>query len=102
VCCYSPDPILPAMSSGHRGGFLPPYHDPCHARCPPSTVCIQPPPFVVNIPGPALYCPDQPMAIEQCNPCAIRYGGGFRALNADVGSNLSSFCYQPSFGNSCN
>ncbi|CAI5798444.1 Keratin-associated 12-2 [Podarcis lilfordi] len=42
----------------------------CYASCPASTVTIQPPPFVLTIPGPALYCPDQPLCIEQCNPCA--------------------------------
>ncbi|KAG8146930.1 hypothetical protein E2320_014013 [Naja naja] len=44
--------------------------DECYAQCPASTVTIQPPPFVLTIPGPALYCPDQPLGIEQHNPCA--------------------------------
>uniref|UniRef100_A0A8D0GY91 Uncharacterized protein n=1 Tax=Sphenodon punctatus TaxID=8508 RepID=A0A8D0GY91_SPHPU len=47
----------------------------CQATCPPSTVTIQPPPFVLTIPGPALYCTDQPLCIDQYNPCAYGYGG---------------------------
>uniref|UniRef100_A0A8D0AXU6 Uncharacterized protein n=1 Tax=Salvator merianae TaxID=96440 RepID=A0A8D0AXU6_SALMN len=63
----------------------------CYAQCPPSTVTIQPPPFVLTIPGPALYCPDQPFGIEQYNPCARGYGGGSPALYSSGASNLSSF-----------
>uniref|UniRef100_A0A8C5WPT7 Uncharacterized protein n=1 Tax=Laticauda laticaudata TaxID=8630 RepID=A0A8C5WPT7_LATLA len=51
-----------------------------------STVTIQPPPFVLNIPGPALYCPDQPLCIEQYNPCAAVPLPLTRG-----GSNLTSF-----------
>ncbi|CAI5798443.1 glycine-rich cell wall structural keratin-like [Podarcis lilfordi] len=51
----------------------------CAFQCPPSTVTIQPPPFVVTIPGPEMYCPNQVFGIEQYNPCA-GYGmlGGSR------------------------
>uniref|UniRef100_A0A8D0H261 Uncharacterized protein n=1 Tax=Sphenodon punctatus TaxID=8508 RepID=A0A8D0H261_SPHPU len=67
----------------------------CYAQCPPSTVTIQPPPFVLTIPGPALYCPNQPFGIEQHNPCAgiTPRGGGMEAIayNDDFGSNFSSF-----------
>ncbi|XP_048364311.1 scale keratin-like [Sphaerodactylus townsendi] len=66
----------------------------CFASCPASTVTIQPPPFVLTIPGPALYCPNQPMAIEQHNPCAgSGYGMGGPALYASNSgtSNVSSF-----------
>nr|XP_060614506.1 scale keratin-like [Anolis sagrei ordinatus] len=64
----------------------------CYASCPASTVTIQPPPFVLNIPGPALYCPDQPFRIEQQNPCAgSGYGGGNPALYASGGTNFSNF-----------
>ncbi|KAK9391017.1 glycine-rich cell wall structural protein-like [Crotalus adamanteus] len=58
----------------------------CYASCPASTVTIQPPPFVLNIPGPALYCPDQVFGIEQHNPCAgfggmvARGGGGIEVV----------------------
>lgn len=78
----------------------------CYASCPPSTVTIQPPPFVLTIPGPALYCPDQPLGIEQYNPCANAVPlGGSRALygSGGGGSNLSSFYTQalPSSSNYC-
>ncbi|CAI5798448.1 beta-keratin-related keratin-like [Podarcis lilfordi] len=66
-------------------------HNECYAQCPASTVTIQPPPFILNIPGPALYCPDQPLAIEQSNPCVGAgggYGGGNHSLYATGGSNL--------------
>ncbi|KAK9391012.1 KRTAP12-2: Keratin-associated protein 12-2 [Crotalus adamanteus] len=43
--------------------------DLCSFNCPPTTVTIQPPPFCLSIPGPSLHCPDQPLCIEQCNPC---------------------------------
>ncbi|XP_003226399.2 uncharacterized protein li-ac-35 [Anolis carolinensis] len=66
----------------------------CYASCPASTVTIQPPPFVLNIPGPALYCPDQPFRIEQFNPCAGRGVRGGNALYASGGSNFSEF-YTP-------
>ncbi|KAG8146931.1 hypothetical protein E2320_014011 [Naja naja] len=42
---------------------------PCYSSCPPVTVTVQPPPFTLSIPGPSLYCPDQPLCIDQCNPC---------------------------------
>ncbi|KAJ6652188.1 hypothetical protein lerEdw1_013119 [Lerista edwardsae] len=53
--------------------------NPCSANCPPVTVTIQPPPFVLSIPGPSIYCPDQPVCIEQSNPCVPRIEGGSRA-----------------------
>ncbi|KAJ6652176.1 hypothetical protein lerEdw1_013137 [Lerista edwardsae] len=49
---------------------MPSRQNQCAFNCPPSTVTIQPPPFVISIPGPSLYCPDQPLCIEQFNPCA--------------------------------
>uniref|UniRef100_A0A8D0H3H7 Uncharacterized protein n=1 Tax=Sphenodon punctatus TaxID=8508 RepID=A0A8D0H3H7_SPHPU len=72
------------------------YHEmQCYACCPPSTVTIRPPPFVLNIPGPALYCPSQPFGIEQHNPCATRYGGGALVdaftYDDESGSSLSNF-----------
>ncbi|KAJ6651693.1 hypothetical protein lerEdw1_020710 [Lerista edwardsae] len=51
------------------------YYNNCYAQCPASTVTIQPPPFVLTIPGPEFYCPSQAFGIEQYNPCAY-YGGG--------------------------
>uniref|UniRef100_A0A8D2J9S2 Uncharacterized protein n=1 Tax=Varanus komodoensis TaxID=61221 RepID=A0A8D2J9S2_VARKO len=68
--------------------------NPCFASCPAATVTIQPPPFILTIPGPALYCPDQPFAIEQCNPCANNYAVGNSSLHARGGANLSSFYSQ--------
>uniref|UniRef100_A0A670JZ13 Keratin n=1 Tax=Podarcis muralis TaxID=64176 RepID=A0A670JZ13_PODMU len=68
--------------------------DPCYAQCPPSTVTIRPPPFVLTIPGPALCCPDQPFCIEQHNPCA-RYPLGRPSLYGSGGSNVSDFYSQP-------
>nr|XP_034955122.1 scale keratin-like [Zootoca vivipara] len=63
----------------------------CYAQCPASTVTIQPPPFVLTIPGPAIYCPDQPLKVEQYNPCARGgYGGGSSALYASDFSNFYS------------
>ncbi|XP_053224895.1 scale keratin-like [Podarcis raffonei] len=73
------------MASG--GGY-----NQCYAQCPASTVTIQPPPFVLNIPGPALYCPDQPLAIEQYNPCARGgYGGGYGGASALYANDFSNF-----------
>ncbi|ETE62823.1 Claw keratin, partial [Ophiophagus hannah] len=46
---------------------------PCYASCPPSTVVIRPPTFTLTIPGPAIFCPNQPLQIAQHNPCA--HGG---------------------------
>uniref|UniRef100_A0ACB8G6L4 Uncharacterized protein n=1 Tax=Sphaerodactylus townsendi TaxID=933632 RepID=A0ACB8G6L4_9SAUR len=43
----------------------------CHASCPLVTMTIQPPPFVLTIPGPSMYCPNQSLWIEQCNPCVL-------------------------------
>uniref|UniRef100_A0A8D0H8C9 Uncharacterized protein n=1 Tax=Sphenodon punctatus TaxID=8508 RepID=A0A8D0H8C9_SPHPU len=51
------------------------YLNPCYAQCPPSTVTIQPPPFVLTIPGPSICCPYQPFGIVQNNPCDYSYGG---------------------------
>ncbi|XP_033030720.1 scale keratin-like [Lacerta agilis] len=70
----------------------------CFASCPASTVTIQPPPFVLTIPGPALYyCPDQPFGIEQYNPCArmVPYHeggrrGGYSSFYSGPASGLSS------------
>ncbi|KAL8184671.1 UNVERIFIED_CONTAM: hypothetical protein K2H54_024521 [Gekko kuhli] len=50
-------------------------YDACSPQCPTSTVTIQPPPFVVTIPGPELHCPDRAFYIQQYNPCAKIYGG---------------------------
>ncbi|KAJ6651937.1 hypothetical protein lerEdw1_015907 [Lerista edwardsae] len=56
----------------------------CQATCPPTTVTVQPPPFILHIPGPGLFCPDQPFHIEQHNPCVTGGGGPARpALFAD-------------------
>nr|ACJ66731.1 beta-keratin [Gekko gecko] len=63
----------------------------CYASCPASTVTIQPPPFVLTIPGPALYCPNQPLAIEQYNPCA--HGGGYPMSSSGAGGSLGSSFY---------
>ncbi|KAJ6650864.1 hypothetical protein lerEdw1_002380 [Lerista edwardsae] len=60
----------------------------CYASCPPTTVTIQPPPFVLTIPGPALYCPSEPLGIQQENPCAR--GGA-------MGGGASSFLYEGPF-----
>uniref|UniRef100_A0A8D0AZB2 Keratin n=1 Tax=Salvator merianae TaxID=96440 RepID=A0A8D0AZB2_SALMN len=77
-----------AMSSGWEQ---------CYSQCPPTTVTIQPPPFVLNIPGPALHCPDQPLCIEQCNPCVpnmIPYHqgisrGGYSSISQGMSTGFS-------------
>ncbi|KAK9391016.1 putative protein li-ac-35 [Crotalus adamanteus] len=74
----------------------------CYAQCPASTVTIQPPPFVLTIPGPALYCPDQPLGIEQHNPCAAyplpltRGGSNFNSFYSQAlpSANFSSSTYR--------
>ncbi|KAL7978043.1 hypothetical protein Chor_005030 [Crotalus horridus] len=48
--------------------------DLCSFTCPPTSVTIQPPPFTVTVPGPALFCPDQPLCIDQFNPCVPQCG----------------------------
>ncbi|KAK9391018.1 glycine-rich cell wall structural protein-like [Crotalus adamanteus] len=71
---------------------------PCYASCPPSTVAIQPPPFVLTIPGPALFCPNQLLQITQHNPCARGgMGVGGRAMLSDfIDEDLSNLELEPS------
>ncbi|KAL7978054.1 hypothetical protein Chor_005041 [Crotalus horridus] len=67
----------------------------CYTSCPPMTVTIQPPPYTLNIPGPSIYCADQSVCIEQCNPCAafppsgIINHGGYGLLPAGSASDFS-------------
>lgn len=69
-CCSSP--LETAMAARNE----------CYASCPAATVTIQPPPFTLNIPGPAIYCPNQELRIEQHNPCAGGGGGSSRLVPA--------------------
>uniref|UniRef100_A0A8D0L8L3 Uncharacterized protein n=1 Tax=Sphenodon punctatus TaxID=8508 RepID=A0A8D0L8L3_SPHPU len=69
----------------------------CYASCPASTVTIQPPPFVLTIPGPSLCCPDKPFGIEQHNPCAVSGGHSGGGNHEAISHGDSSGSHIPSF-----
>uniref|UniRef100_A0A803TT62 Uncharacterized protein n=1 Tax=Anolis carolinensis TaxID=28377 RepID=A0A803TT62_ANOCA len=74
----------------------------CYSCCPASTVTIQPPPFVLTIPGPALYCPDQPLTSCPINgeegscKAVVTKSSGLRAISGgdtpSLATRRSSLC----------
>uniref|UniRef100_A0A670ZBK5 Keratin n=1 Tax=Pseudonaja textilis TaxID=8673 RepID=A0A670ZBK5_PSETE len=68
-------------------GILPGANVGCINQVPPSEIVIQPPPFVVTIPGPILSASCEPVAVGGYSACAGGYGGYLGG-----GGGLGSIC----------